>query len=70
MADELAVGVTGTHDAHVELVREIDVRRVAAAPGDERQVLQPFDCLPDELCLHSRARISFAAARTALTMFL
>ena len=36
----------GAHDAHGELVREIDVAGELAAPGDKRWIFKPRDRLP------------------------
>ena len=66
-----AVGMSGAHDPHGELVREIDIAGELAMAGDERRILQPRDRLPDPGCfccgqIHPAARSS-ARRATAST---
>ncbi len=58
------------HHAHVPLAGEIDVGGEAALAGQQRAIFETRDGAADELARRRHfARISFAAARTALMMF-
>ncbi len=45
---DAAMGMAGAHDAHVKLMREIDIAGERAASGDQRRIFQPLDRLADE----------------------
>ena len=63
------MGMGRAHDAHVQLVREADVRDEAPASGDERRIFKAGERLADGVFRHDDAPMSAAAARTAFTMF-
>ena len=68
--DDAAVGVRRAHDAHVQLMREIDVAGELAAAGDQRRVFQPRDRLADprHFCFfhaHRESRVFPSVARRA-----
>ena len=44
---DAAMRVRRAHDAHVQLMREIDVAGERAAAGDQRRVFQPLDRLAE-----------------------
>jgi hypothetical protein len=46
--DDASVRIIRAHDTHVQLVGERNAGSVAAAAGDERQVLEARDRSPDE----------------------
>ena len=59
------MGMRRAHDAHVQLMRKIDVAGELAAAGDQRRVFQPLDRLADPLGDSSPARIHAAARSSA-----
>ncbi len=46
---DAAMRVSRAHDAHMELMRKIDVAGKRATPGNERRILKPRDGLADPL---------------------
>ncbi len=64
------VGDRRAHHAHMQLPRKRDVGGEAALPGEQRPIFQTRDGAADEFRPRRHLpRISFATARTALTMF-